>query len=407
MLAGIALRAVTLVALVAVLAAACGNDDGGQVRQIGGENGSVSGSASAFGSGSVSASGVASASGTGSAPATGSASGSPSASSAGSESDPAAITAPFGGYTPVSAVSTHANVVLDICEISAALPKDAPINYGDVKQIYEDGVNSVKSDGSIRTIAGFARSERDEEIWNEYTDYYGDPQWLDSFVMSAIEGTAAFAGEPDLVRRQAIQKGIQNQIMIAWTFHELVAALGKAADGNIDPASGAPHNWDEGWAFYHRADPACAPYATADKRGDNFGTGTAVNDALLAAFTRGVEALAAGDTSVAEEATEEIKHQVIITYVQATIRYAHSIDAALADGNLDSARISQAEGWAFYRVIEPFVATADAEAAATIAARYDLGVGDPQGGSGDVVQTAIESVYEGLGINPDEVGELG
>ena len=62
--------------------------------------------------------------------------------------------------------------------------------------------------------------------------------------------------------------------MVAWALHEVVAAINKAADGNFDPASGAPHNWDEGWAFYHGADPGCGPFATADKRGGNFGTGT-------------------------------------------------------------------------------------------------------------------------------------
>ena len=418
MLMRTSLRAVAILALVALVAAACVRDDGGEVRQIDGENGS-SGSAGASGSGSASASGVASVSGSasgsasasGPASASGSASGSPSATGSPSASPsgagPAAVTAPFGGYAPVSDVSTHARVVLDICEINALLPNDAPIDYAAIETLYEDGGNSVKGDGSIRTIAGFARKDRDEDIWNEYTAYYEDEQWLDTFVMSAIGGTGAFAGEPDLVRRQAIQKGIQNQIMVAWTFHELVAALDKAAAGNIDPASGAPHNWDEGWAFYHGDDPACAPYATADKRGDNFGTGTSVNDAVLAAFTRGVEALAAGDTAIAEAGAEEIKRQVTITYVQATIRYAHKIDAALADGDPDSARISQAEGWAFFRIIEPFVAAVDAEDAFAIAARYDLGAGDPQTGSGDTVQTALESVYDGLGVTPEEIGELG
>ena len=56
-----------------------------------------------------------------------------------------------------------------------------------------------------------------------------------------IDHAGAFAGESDLVRRQ----GIQNQIMVAWALHEVGAAMVKAVDGNFDPASGAPHNWDE------------------------------------------------------------------------------------------------------------------------------------------------------------------
>ena len=312
----------------------------------------------------------------------------------------------MGAYKPLSDVASHALVVLDVCDINALLPKDEPIDYTAVKQIYEEGGNSVKGDGSIRTIAGFARSERDEAIWNDYVSYYDDPTWLDTFTMSAIEGTGAFAGEPDLVRRQGIQKGIQNQIMIAWAIHELVAALNKAADSNFDVDSGAPHNWDEGWAFYHGDAPGCGPYATADKRGGNFGTGSAVNDALATAFTTGVEALAAGDAAAARTASEEIVRQITITYLQATIRYANKIDTALAKGDTGSARISQAEGWAFYRVIEPLVAGVNHQVAAAVASRLDLSMGDPQPGTAAMVMGALPSVYAGLGINPADIGTL-
>ena len=312
----------------------------------------------------------------------------------------------MGAYTPLSDVASHARVVVDVCDINALLPKNEPIDYAAVKQIYEEGGNSVKGDGSIRTIAGFARSERDEAIWNDYVSYYGDPTWLDTFTMSAIDGTGAFAGEPDLVRRQGIQKGIQNQIMIAYTIHELVVALNKAADGNFDIDSGAPQNWDEGWAFYHGDAPGCGPYATADKRGANFGTGSAVNDALAVAFTTGVEALAAGDAGAARAASEEIVRQITITYLQATIRYANKIDSALAKGDADSARISQAEGWAFYRVIEPLVAGVNHQVAAAVASRLDLSMGDPQPGTAAMVMGALPSVYAGLGISPGDIGTL-
>ena len=312
----------------------------------------------------------------------------------------------MGAYMPLSDVASHARVVLDVCDINALLPTDEPIDYSAIKQIYEEGGNSVKGDGSIRAIAGFARTERDEAIWNDYVSYYSDPTWLDTFTMSAIEGTGAFAGEPDLVRRQGIQKGIQNQIMIAWAIHELVAALNKAADGNFDVDSGAPHNWDEGWAFYHGDEPGCGPYATADKRGANFGTESAVNDTLAAAFTTGVEALAAGDEAAARAASEEIVRQITITYLQATIRYANKIDTALAEGDTGSARVSQAEGWAFYRVIEPLVASANHQVAVAVASRLDLSMGDPQPGTAGMVMGALPSVFAGLGINPGDVGTL-
>ena len=260
-------KRVTVLLAALLLFGACGADNGGEVRTIDDSGGSVSISA------------------TGSGTETGVASPTRSPSPSASPSGPTSVSAAsphgtMGAYQPLSDVSSHARAVLDVCEISGLLPKDEPIDYPAVKAIYENGVNSTKGDGSFRTIAGFARSERDEAIWNDYVSYYGDPTWLDTFTMSAIDGTGAFAGEPDLIRRQGIQKGIQNQIMIAWTIHELVAALDKAADGNFDVDSGAPHNWDEGWAFYHGDAPDCGPFTTADQLGANFGTGSAVNDAL-------------------------------------------------------------------------------------------------------------------------------
>ena len=375
------IAAVLVFAVLAALVAACDGDDGedrpGTVEVI-----DSSGATPASASASV------------------------SGASAAASSAEASTSGAMGAYAPVSDVSTHALVVLDVCAINSLLPSDAPIDFEAIGKVYVEGVNSVKSDGSIRTIAGFARTERDEAIWNDYAAYFGDSTWLDSFVMSAIQGTGAFAGESDLVRRQGIQKGIQNQIMVAWALHEVIAALGKAGDGNFDPASGAPHNWDEGWAFYHGADPSCGPYATANSRGGNFGTGTAVNDALAAAFTEGVEALVAGDAAAAQAAADEIVRQITITYVQATIRYAHLFDGDLGGGDAGAARVHQAEGWAFYRVLEPFVAKVDAGAAATIATYYDLAAGAPRSGAGAAVQAALEPVYGGLGISADEIGTL-
>ena len=391
---------VVLAALAALFAACDGEDRPGTVEVVGGGSASASGSVSGA---TGSASGSATGSATGSVSGT---SGSGTASASGTSAPSSDVSDAMGAYQPVSDVSSHALVVLDVCEINGLLPKDAPIDYAAIEKIYVEGVNSVKGDGSIRTIAGFARSERDEAIWNDYTAHFGVQTWLDSFVLSAIEGTGAFAGESDLVRRQGIQKGIQNQIMVAWALHEVIAAMKKAGDGSFDPASGAPHNWDEGWAFYHGADPNCGPYATADKRGGNFGTGTAVNDALAAAFAEGVEALVAGDADAAQAAADEIVRQITITYVQATIRYAHVFDGDLAGGDADAARVHQAEGWAFYRVLEPLVAKVDAGAAATIASYYDLAAGAPRAGAGEAVQAALESAYAGLGISAGEIGTL-
>ena len=105
-------------------------------------------------------------------------------------------------------------------------------------------------------------------------------------------------------------------------------------------------------------------------------------------------------------ATATIMRQLTVTYVQAAIRYAHVMDGDLEAGDAGAARVHQAEGWAFYRVIEPLVAGVDAEAAATIASYYDLSAGPPRAGAGAAVQAALESVYAGLGITAGQVGQL-
>ena len=311
----------------------------------------------------------------------------------------------IGGYMPASNVVSHSLVVNDVAEINELLGA-SPIDWSAVEKLYTEGKNSVKSDGSIRTIAGYARNDsRSEAIWDDYTAYYDDQTWLDTFVTSAIEGTGQFAGESDAVRKQGAQKGIQNQIMISWAIHELVAAMAKAEDGNFDAASGAPHNWDEAWAFYHGVDSGNGAFGTADKRGGNFGTGTAVNDALLSAMADGRDALVAGDVNAAQAAMDEAIKQIRITYIQASIRYASKIGSDLESGDAEKARVHQAEGLAFYRVIEPMVALADAEAAATIAGYFDLS-SEPNALAGPAVQSALESVYDTWGISASDVGTL-
>lgn len=122
-------------------------------------------------------------------------------------------------------------------------------------------------------------------------------------------------------------------------------------------------------------------------------------------MTRGRDALVAGDRDAAQEAADEVVRQITVTYIQAAIRYGAQIDAALGDGDPGKARIQQAEGWAFYRVIEPLVALADPEVAATVDGYLNLG-NEPRAGAGDAIRSALESVYPALGITADEVGTL-
>ena len=368
---------VLVIAALALIAASCGSDDGATVREVGSDAGSASASGSASGSGSASAPAD-----TGSSTASGD-----------------------GGYDYASNVDAHRLVVADLCEIGDLL--DAG-DFEAVATIYRDGVNSVNSDGSVRSIGGFASSD---DRSHGHDDYYGTVTPLDDFVTAALDGTGIFDGQSDAVRSQGAEKGIRNQVMVAWVVHELNSALAKAADGNFDVAEGAVHNWDEGWAFYHGAEPGCAPFATANSRAGNFGTTGAdgetalANEGILQAMIDGRDALLAEDAAGAEAASAEVIRNVAITYSQAAIRYASLIEGDLADGDEAAAKEHQAEGLAFWRVIEPYVAPAGADAE-TINAVFDLGADPGANGFGEEVRAALEPAFTELGISADDIGEL-
>ena len=260
-----------------------------------------------------------------------------------------------GGYTYASNVDNHRMLMGDVCDIKDL---SGAYDWDGVKDIYEDGKHAEKSDGSYRTLMGFADASGKNHAYDAY--YGADGSWND-FVSAAIDGTGTFDGESDTVRDQAVEKGIQNGVMTAYAIHELNAAIIKAEAGNWG-ADDAQHAWDEGWAFYHGPDDSnhdydgCGPYATAAKRGGNFGTGDATNIATLAAMNAGLTALQNEDMQGVVDARDEVLKNIVIVYSQASVRYASKMTDDLAAGDTADYDKHQAEGHAFYRVIEAYVA---------------------------------------------------
>ena len=265
-----------------------------------------------------------------------------------------------GGYEYASNVDNHRMLMGDVCDIKDL---SGAYDWTGVMDIYENGEHAEKSDGSYRTLMGFADASGKNHAYDAYYD--ADGSWND-FVSAAITGTGPFAGESDTVRDQAVEKGIQNGVMTAYAIHELNAAIIKAEAGNWGPDD-AQHAWDEGWAFYHGPDDSnadydgCGPYATADKRAGNFGTAnadgtSATNVATLAAMNNGLTAMQNEDMQGLVDARDEILKNIIIVYSQASVRYASKMTDDLAAGDSDDYDKHQAEGHAFYRVIEAYVA---------------------------------------------------
>ena len=141
------LLAASLITLVALLAASCGDgDDGATVRDLGADSSTDASSGSGSASGSASA---------------------PVA--AGGQ-----VTVGDGGYEYASDVDSHRLLVADICPIGGLLDEG---DFEAVAIIYTDGVNSINSDGSVRTIGGFAASE---DRLHGLATYYGTATPLDA-----------------------------------------------------------------------------------------------------------------------------------------------------------------------------------------------------------------------------------
>ena len=264
---------------------------------------------------------------------------------------PAFLDASDAGYTYASDVDNHRSLMQDLCDIKTAASES---DWDTATTIYMNGKNAQKDDGSYRTLAGFAAASGKN---HNYDTFYGMDGAIGGHIMSALNGEGDFAGTSDTVRYQGIAKLTANMGMVGYTIHELNAAVAKADAGNIDDDTGAPHNWDEGWAFFHGPDEhyGCSPAKVMEKRAADFGTADA--DGVAATFKAtekamvdGLAALQAGDKAGYDAATETVIKNIIITYSQATLKYTSKMDSA------DTAEKYQAEGYAFWKTIEAYAA---------------------------------------------------
>ena len=180
---------------------------------------------------------------------------------------------------------------------------------------------------------------------------------VDAHIMAALDGTGDFENTSNTVRYQGIAKLTANLGMVAYTIHELNSAVAKADAGNVDNDSGAPHNWDEGWAFFHGPDEdyGCSPAKVMEKRAADFGTAdengvAATFAATEAAMVSGLAALQASDADGYNGAVDTIVKNVMITYSQAVLKYTSKMDSNT------TAEKYQAEGYAFWKTMEAYAA---------------------------------------------------
>jgi len=374
----------------------------------------------------------------------------------------------LAGYQTASDVGPHAQIDLDMEEFETQCGLKTAAGFTEALRIYEKGGNgtcavanangagcaagaaygnSRKSD-SIRTLKGFATKNYNtaklrgtdggkygEQLPPIYACYWNDWTWADSFV------TNSYSNVKDNGRAELMKKGANYQAVWMYVLHELEDAIGDCYAGDITandatPTGGAPHAWDEGWAFYAgsliaatAADAAKSSTASqegtliwelSEKRGADFGTldttgPSKANVALVTSFKSGRDKIIAADCAGAEPVIDDIIKKMTIPLIQGTIKYAWKADPANAgDCSADAGKTaltasdncvkSWTEGWAFAAALLPQLDQCDPEVASVVRHNLDAGATGPMQCGFATVKTAIESCYTKLGVTCADIG---
>ncbi|KAJ1459238.1 hypothetical protein M885DRAFT_435638 [Pelagophyceae sp. CCMP2097] len=220
-----------------------------------------------------------------------------------------------------------------------------------------------------------------------------------------------------------------------WVYvtHELYSALDDCAAGELGAANGAPHAWDEAWAFWVGSLAGAGGngvgelgYGLADKRCRNFGTcftdGSAswrtaddgansnVNAKLLRLYGNGQQAVIDGRCISAATTVDRIVEQMAVPLIQGALRYAWRSDPRGGNETWASEGKTLAEFNAFATAVVPLIAACDAGAAAVIARNAAipdaLSQSSPVPDGFAAVKAAFESTYACLGVTCADVGGL-
>jgi len=311
--------------------------------------------------------------------------------------------AALGGYMPVSGVSEHSEISLDIAEFGEKLKGDNP-DYTGAKAIYTGGANSCKSTTNPRTLQGFAKKDlTDETFYDAFKAQGADftsPKLWDTWMLDALGGTGVFASLSHTKRVTALKKGVLGLVTL-YASHELESGITKGATvaTRLDSKSG--HAWDEGWAFYYGADAAGknSPWEVSKKRDENFPAGEQVHTTILPHFNKGLIALRTDtyDDAKAKEARDSIYKMWSITYIRAALKYLEIAETTYQEKG-------HAEGYAYYKAIDGWVASKNAVAAKAMRDALEITKTSIATGTYCDAKQKMEAAYSALGIDCAKMG---
>jgi len=324
----------------------------------------------------------------------------------------------IAGYTPVTNVSAHARIDLDVKAI-----EEAGTDYAAARQVYTAGANSAK-DGGQRTLQGFSTAyavagpARAEPLAAASHAFWGDWDYANRHVLAALAGNdSATYGDygsgvlaaDAAARTQVIKKVIKFSLIPQYVQHELEEALASYTLGQYEDAA---MHWDEGWAFYAGSleggnGTGYSAYILAEKRARNFnttvGAQSSVNVRFLAAMAAGQGQVAvAGNAAALLQTVKCIRGLMAVPPIQGCLRYAYKVAAVSLAAELPK---EAAEAWAFCAAALPGLAAVDPAVAAAVRAETFLS-GSRRAGW-PVVRAAFgAATLNAMGVRCADVGTL-
>jgi hypothetical protein len=274
------------------------------------------------------------------------------------------IVSKAGNYTPSTDVGSSLALSDGVAAVKVVINniESGASKYDDVEAAYE--ATGIKGHADTKKVG--------ETVWDMFAASVimgKSATWVSDLLTKAFVGTA-----PGFTVVSARAEVMEKTAMDAASVQLILSDLSNGAKG-----TSADHRlfWDRAAAKYLGSAAngrGATVYARANKRGANYGTTDATsgdakaNHAVVAALTAG-----AGATSIAARKAEydKVETQIKVIYSQATLRYAFKIDNDVT-GSTPFAE-HQAEGYAFWRVIAPFVEKTD-----SVGATYVEGILNPK-----------------------------
>lgn len=313
----------------------------------------------------------------------------------------------LAGYQFHTDVSQHTNIDLD----------QGLIESGDSlsSRVYVMGKNSVKSDGSLRSIGKFSKGAgsklKGEGFFELFRQYYGFATYADKFVMSALGGTGELRGKSAEFRAEAARRGTKVLNIWMYVIHELEASINDCFDGGVHATPMAIKHWDEGWAFYagsmegmDGSGSGVLLYGLAEELCVHFGTckenGRArINEVILRLYNEGRQQIYDGKCSELISTKIEIVKKMIVPIVQGLTFSATRFKETGRDLNLAAALV-------YSRGILPFVHHCNESAATTLIWNFAPDAEAPVRDTAEYIAIAMYGELGCMGITCEDFGHI-